>query len=70
MARTAAADIQTPARMLINSFSESSARGSCISFCIRSARSVTTLENAFGSDENCSPMVVARRVGVRWLNRR
>src|SRR4029079_4256607 len=70
MARTAATDIQTPARMLIESFSESSARASRTSFCIRSARSVMTLENAFGSDEDCSAMVLARRVVMRRLDRR
>src|SRR6478735_3803217 len=56
--------------MLIDSFSESSAWASRISFCIRSARSVMTLENACGSDEYCSAMVVDRRVVMSWLDRR
>src|SRR5215510_7511044 len=70
MARTAATNIQRPARMVIESFSDSSARASRISFCIRSARSVMTLENAVGSDEYASAMAVARVVVLRRLDRR
>ena len=57
-----------PARMLAESFSASSARARRISFCMRSARSVTTFENAFGSVD-CSVIDVTRRMVVRRCRR-
>src|SRR6185437_12788518 len=58
-----------PARKVIESFSESSARAKRTSFCKRSAKSEMTFEMAFGS-EDCSFIVVARRIARRLDGRR